>query len=225
MFIARYMTTPPRTIAQEMTIPEARGLLQANSFRHLPVVDEDGRLIGMITDRDLRSAYPSSVLASDTIKACLAELEKTPVGTIMSRTFFTVTPCSTLDDALLLLDRERVGALPVVDESGKVVGIFSIRDLTKAYRKLFGLGDRGSAMIVVEDDGNPKPLTRICRVLEEHDIRFTRLIRKDKESDDDTATIYLRVNTYNLSSVRNALKEAGFKTAIPTVDGARELSP
>jgi len=179
MFIARYMTTPALTIPPEMTIPVAKELLQSRHFRHLPVVDDAGKLVGVITDRDLRSAYPSSVLSGDTIKTCLAELDKTPVSTIMTRAFFTVTPASTLDDALILLDRERVGALPVVDENGKVVGIFSIRDLTKAYRTLFGLGERGSAMIVVEDDGNPKPLTRISRVLEEHKIRFTRLIRKD----------------------------------------------
>ena len=217
MFIARYMTTPPLTIPPEMTIPAARELLQSRHFRHLPVVDGTGKLIGMITDRDLRSAYPSSVLSGETIKTCLAELDKTPVSAIMTRSFFTVSPSSTLDDALILLDRERVGALPVLDEAGKVVGIFSIRDLIKAYRTLFGLGERGSAMIVVEDDGNPKPLTRISRVLEEHRIRFTRLIRKDKDDALDKATIYLRVNTYNLSAVRNALKEAGFNVTIPTI--------
>lgn len=217
MFIARYMTTPPFTIAPEMTIPAARELLQSRHFRHLPVVDGSGKLIGMITDRDLRSAYPSSVLSGEVIKSCLAELDKTPVSAIMTRSFFTVTPDSTLDDALILLDRERVGALPVLNEAGKVVGIFSIRDLIKAYRSLFGLGERGSAMIVVADDGNPKPLTRISRVLEEHQIRFTRLIRKEKENPQDNATIYLRVNTYNLSAVRTALHEAGFQVAIPTI--------
>lgn len=222
MFIARYMTTPPLTIPQDMTIPAAKELLQSRHFRHLPVVDATGKLIGMITDRDLRSAYPSSVLSGDTIKTCLAELDKTPVSAIMTRSFFTVTPDSTLDDALILLDRERVGALPVLDEAGRVVGIFSIRDLIKAYRTLFGLGERGSAMIVVEDDGNPKPLTRISRVLEEHRIRFTRLIRKDKDDAQDNATIYLRVNTYNLSAVRNALKEAGFNVTIPTITPSTE---
>ena len=222
MFIARYMTAPPVTIPPEMTIPAAKDLLQSRHFRHLPVVDQDGKLVGMVTDRDLRSAYPSSVLSSDAIRTCLAELDNTPVNAIMSRSFFTVSLSSTLDDALILLDRERVGALPVLDDSGKVVGIFSIRDLIKAYRTLFGLGDRGSAMIVIEDDGNPKPLTRISRVLEEHNIRFTRLIRKDKEDAQDKATIYLRVNTYNLSAVRNALKDAGFTVTIPTIAAGKE---
>lgn len=222
MFIARYMTTPALTVPPEMTIPAAKELLQSRHFRHLPVVDAAGTLIGMITDRDLRSAYPSSVLSAETIKTCLAELDKTPVSAIMSRTFFTVSPASTLDDALILLDRERVGALPVVNEAGAVVGIFSIRDLIKAYRTLFGLGERGSAMIVVEDDGNPKPLSRIARVLEEHRIRFTRLIRKDKDDALDKATIYLRVNTYNLSAVHAALKEAGFATTVPTLAPSTE---
>lgn len=215
MYIAQYMNPSPVTIPSETAIPKARDLLRSYSFRHLPVVDDHGKLIGMVTDRDLRSAYPSSVLTEEKIGKSLLDLAKTPVSTIMSRSLFTLTPSSTIDDGLILLDRERIGALPVLDEEGKVVGIFSVRDLMKAYRKLFGLGERGSAMIVIEDDGNRHPLTRIAKVLERHDLRFTRLIRKEKDTETDKATIYVRVNTCNLSAVRSALKEAGFAATTP----------
>ncbi|MBA3004414.1 MAG: CBS domain-containing protein [Desulfurivibrio sp.] len=214
MFITQHMTKNPVTIFPETTLPAVRDILRNGKFRHLPVVDTENHLVGIVTDRDLRSAAPSSVLSEDRIKECLSEFDQTPVSTIMSRTFFTLNPISTLDDALILLDREKIGALPVVDEEQRVIGMFSMRDLMRAYRRLFGLGERGSAMIVVEHDGKRKPLSRIAKVLEEHNIRFTRLIRTEA---DDTAPerIYLRVNTYNISAVHQALREAGFSMVLP----------
>jgi acetoin utilization protein AcuB len=67
-----------------------------------------------------------------------------------------LTPESTLDDALLLFDRDRMGALPVLDD-GRVVGIFSSRDLLAAYKELFGVGEKGSVLLAIEDDGHGRP--------------------------------------------------------------------
>jgi len=220
MFITEYMTKKPVTVLPDTPLPEVRELLKNKNFRHLPVVDEKGRLLGMVTDRDLRSAYPSSVLSGEKIKAYLVDLEHTPVSAIMTRASFTLTSMSTLDDALILLDREKIGAMPVVDEEERVIGIFSTRDLMAAYRKIFGLGERGSAMIMVSHDGKRKPLSRIAKVLEEHEIRFTRLIRTEAE-EGKPGRIFLRVNTFNISAVHKALREAGFTSgAGETMDNA-----
>lgn len=216
MFITRHMTRNPATVSPETTLPAVRKILEKGGFRHLPVVDEKNRLVGMLTDRDLRSASPSSVLSKERLQASLAEFDQTPVSAIMSRALFSLNPFSTLDDALILLDREKIGALPVVDQEQRVIGIFSMRDLMAAYRRLFGLGERGSAMIVVEHDGKRKPLSRIAKVLEEHNLRFTRLIRTEAE-ETMPERIYLRVNTYNLSAVHQALAEAGFAVVLPEI--------
>ena len=214
MFITQHMTRNPVTVSPETLLPAVRDILQGGKFRHLPVVDGENHLVGIVTDRDLRSASPSSVLSEERVKACHADFDQTQVSAIMSRAFFTLNPMSTLDDALILLDREKIGALPVVDEEQRVIGMFSMRDLMAAYRRLFGLGERGSAMIVVEHDGKRKPLSRIAKVLEEHNIRFTRLIRTEAE-EAMPERIYLRVNTYNISAVHQALKEAGFALVLP----------
>ncbi|MCK9296139.1 MAG: CBS domain-containing protein, partial [Desulfobulbaceae bacterium] len=65
MYIARHMTSPALTVSPGTLLPEVREMMNTRKFRHLPVVDEEQRLIGMITDRDLRSAYPSSLLPED----------------------------------------------------------------------------------------------------------------------------------------------------------------
>lgn len=211
MRIKQYMSSPALTILPTTTIPEARALLRVRNFRHLPVADEEGVLLGIVTDRDLRSAYPSTVLDEENIQVRLGELQQTPVSAIMSPASFTLTTEASIDDALIILHRENIGALPVVDQSGRILGIFSIRDLIGAYRKLFGLGERGSAMLTIEDDGRPRPLSRLCAALEAADIHFSRLVRTRNLTSEQPDLIHLRVTTYNLSAVRKVLAGAGFE--------------
>lgn len=211
MYISRHMTKKPLTVTSEMSLPEARRLLNENHFRHLPVVDRDGQLVGMITDRDLRSAYPSSMLTESERLPAYERVERATVADIMSTECVGLTPESTLDDALFLFDRDRVGALPVL-ENGRVVGIFSNRDLLAAYKELFGVGEKGSVLLGIEDDGQSGLMTRIVTLLERHEIPFTRLLRihNDKQGN----RIYLRLNTFKIASVVNLLREAGIHPAL-----------
>jgi len=68
MYISEYMTSDPITISSATLLPEARQILNEYQIRHLPVIDSERRLIGIITDRDLRSAYPSSVTPVATLQ-------------------------------------------------------------------------------------------------------------------------------------------------------------
>lgn len=216
MYIARHMTPAPLTVEPDILISEAREILRSNRFRHLPVVDKDWRLVGMVTDRDIRSAYPSSVLSGEALRHELEQVSKTPVSEIMSTDLISLLPHSTIDDGLLLLEKKRVGAIPVLDEKGIVVGIFSMRDLIRAYRIIFGLAERGSSLVTIKDDGRPNVLARIVKVLEQKEIPFTRLSRsKMNEDKKSPGIVYIRVETYNISAVHSILVNAGFELVDP----------
>ncbi len=207
MYISRHMTKDPITISPAMNLPEARALLNDYLFRHLPVVDEQGVLVGMLTDRDLRSAYPSSVLSDSESRLVYERVEKTEVAEIMSTDCVSLTPDSTLDDALYLFERDQLGALPVL-EDGQVVGIFSIRDLTAAYKTSFGVGEKGAVLIGLVDDGSETILTRLVTLFEKERIPFTRLLRIRNKNDGDA--IYIRVNTFKIAAVLEILEANGF---------------
>jgi acetoin utilization protein AcuB len=214
MFIADYMTADPLTITADTLIVEARRLLDDNHFRHLPVVDENKRLIGVVTDRDLRSAYPSTILDDDARERAFAELETTTVNQIMSTNCSCVSIEASLDDALLVFDRDKVGALPVVTEDDVVIGIFSMRDLTAAYKKLFGAAEKGSSLIAVLDEGKTNnSLSRIATLLEENDIHCTRLIKIGNKTGFDR--IYMRVSSFKVGNVHNFLQDSGFTLLKP----------
>lgn len=214
MFIADYMTADPVTITADMPLPEARRLLDDYHFRHLPVVDKDNKLIGVISDRDLRLAYPSTVIDDALREKIFRIIEKTPVSQIMTVNCSCIGIDATLDDALMVFERDKVGALPVVTDDDVVIGIFSMRDLTAAYKKLFGAAEKGSSLIAVLDEGKSrKSLSRIASLLEENDVQCTRLIKIAQDSGFDR--IYLRVNTYKVSNVHKMLQDAGFTLIKP----------
>ncbi len=207
MYILRHMTPDPITVSPDMLLPEARALLNEYHFRHLPVVDGQGRLLGILTDRDLRSAYPSSVLTDSERRLVYERVQETAVSEIMSTDCVTLGIDSTLDDALFLFDRDQPGALPVLDGE-RVVGIFSIRDLNAAYRTLFGVGEKGAVLIGIHDDGSDNIMTRLVIFLEKERIPFTRVLRiHDKQAGD---TIYIRINTFKIKAVLDLLEENGF---------------
>ncbi len=212
MFVTGFMTPNPLTISPETLVPEARKILKERHFRHLPVTDPEGHLLGIVTDRDIRSAYPSSILTGEERRKILEKVENSSVDTVMSTKLSSLNINSTIDDALILLERQNVGALPVLDDEGKVVGIFSIRDLMRAYGELFGLYEKGSALVSVRAF-EETDISRLVRVLENRGIPFTRVIRaRDLSSNSpEEAMIHIRVQTMQLSSIKKVLREEGFQ--------------
>jgi acetoin utilization protein AcuB len=208
MYIAAAMSPDPICLHPEMTLLQVRDLAAGKSIRHYPVTDRAGLLVGMVSDRDLRSALPSTVLNPAVRVDQLERLGRVLVESIMSRPPITLPREATLDDALLLFDRHRIGALAVVDHDGRLVGIVTVRDVLAAYRRLFGIGAPGSSQIEVRDDGRPHLLTRIVQALEEAGTACTRLVR---EQDAGAAVVYARVLTYNLHAVHEALRAAGLE--------------
>ncbi len=214
MFIYEHMTPKPVTVTPDQTVAEAIDILQQYNIRHLPVVDDQGVLRGVLSDRDLRSARPSTVAQSKERGTVEEQVNNTPIAVLMSRDCLFLTPNATLDDALLLFQSRKIGALPVVNEEEKVVGVFTTADLMNAYRDLFGLGAKGSVLVSIEDAGDPQALSKLVRIMEEKQVQFTRLVRVEG-SDKRKAMIYLRINTYNIRSVYKALEAEGFTVHVP----------
>jgi len=214
MFVETYMSRPVVTVTADTLLPEVRRLLLANNFRHLPVVDRENRLVGIITDRDLRGAWPAALMSEAEKEEYGSRFARTSARAIMTEAVARIGAAATLDDALLQFDRAKVGALPVVDGEDRLVGILSIRDLLSAYRQLFGLGERGSSLISVRDDGGADFLTRLVLLLDQKNIPFTRLIKKSF-SGHNQGVVYLRIHTHNLHGVHRTLKDAGFAAVVP----------
>ncbi len=133
MNVSEIMTREVVTLQEGQSLREALGLLQRHRIRHVPVLSE-GRLIGIVTDRDLKRATPSLLSGIDR-ESFDKVLDETRVGQVMTRNPYTVTPSMRLKDAAKILIDQRFGALPVID-GGKLIGIVTATDLLKALHDM-----------------------------------------------------------------------------------------
>lgn len=121
------MTADPVTALAEDTVASVISTMIERGIRHVPVVDPDGRLIGMVSDRDVRTAVGTPAEAFREVGE--SQLEQMRVEEVMSPDPVRVPLDASLREILALLSDERVGALPVVDEADRPVGIVSYVDV------------------------------------------------------------------------------------------------
>jgi len=123
------MTRAPLTVTATETIGEADDLMSQNKIRQLPVV-KGKELVGIVTDRDLLSFLSGSLLASPEQRELAL---KTRVREIMTSDPITVGPDDDLEEAVELLIEEKVGGIPVVDETEGLVGIVTYVDVLRCF--------------------------------------------------------------------------------------------
>ncbi|MGH7383014.1 MAG: CBS domain-containing protein [Candidatus Methylomirabilales bacterium] len=131
MQVAERMRTAVILVRPSDSVQTALKLLGEQKIRHLPVV-EDGKLVGIVTDRDIRLVFPSAVTADNKEQDPFDALEKVSVGQIMTKRVFTVTPETSIADAARLLLERRIGGLPVV-QGDLLVGIITKTDILAAF--------------------------------------------------------------------------------------------
>lgn len=122
------MTPNPITVRPDTPLDEALSLMLSNNVRRLPVVDEDGRLVGIISDRDLRLAADSPFL-QETPDEVLEHLAQHTVKEIMHTAVHTIEDTAPVVEAAKLMRVARVGGLPVLNEQNNLVGIITRSDL------------------------------------------------------------------------------------------------
>jgi acetoin utilization protein AcuB len=142
MFVRDRMSSPAVTITSEIPLQDALNLMHEHHFRRLPVVDEKGRLVGIVSERDLlyASPPPATLLGGLELNHLLAELG---TSEIMTREVVTTTPDAFIEEAARLMAENKIGGLPVVDEDNHVVGVITETNVFKAVIELYRAGHAG----------------------------------------------------------------------------------
>jgi len=129
--VEQHMTRHPVTVRSTDSIEEALAKMKAGRFRHLPVVDDEGKLIAMLSDRDIRMIHPSLAFVS-TEEAAL-ELASAMVRQAAIFDPIAIHPNASLTQAAEVMLRWEVGGLPVVSEAGVLVGIITYTDILRSF--------------------------------------------------------------------------------------------
>ncbi|MBU2704205.1 acetoin utilization protein AcuB [Sporomusaceae bacterium BoRhaA] len=173
MFVATRMTENPVTVTPDTSVTEAKNMMQKNKFRRLPIV-QDGKLLGIVTDRDLREVSPSPATTLAKHEANYL-LDKILLRDIMKKKVLTICADATIEEAALMMYKEKIGGLVVVDVNGAVVGIITETDIFKCFVDVMGLAE-GKTRITLGGADRIGMLHEITGVFKELDISIDSMV-------------------------------------------------
>ncbi len=158
MLVREWMTPDPQTVNAGTPVMEAMQRLREGGFRRLPVA-QNGKLIGIVTDRDLKEATPSKATTLSIYELNYL-LSKLVVKDVMRSPVITVRVDDPIEHAALLMEEHRVSGLPVLDD-GNLVGILTITDLMRALVSFLALRE-GGRRVTVDLPDEPGVLARVA---------------------------------------------------------------
>ena len=213
MFVNDRMSVDLITAHPDLKIADAKKLMTDKNIRHLPVVNEEGKLLGIVSDRDMRDAMPSTLLKKPDYEITLGKIGSNNVADIMTREVMTIYPYYTIQDTLLVMQKKKVGALPVIDDNGYLKGILSTRDLLKAFVNVMNIDEPGSLLCIIVDE-KPGQLKKVVDIVTEENISLGSVLVA-RYWDTEKRALFPYLLTNNVINVKKKLLEAGFELLDP----------
>ena len=204
MLVRDVMQLQVLVISPTTTVPEAVQLAQRRGIRHLPVV-EDGKLCGMVSDRDLKRAMPSGATTLEAHELRYL-LQRLAVSEIMTRTVITTGPMFPVEEAARLMVERKISALPVT-EGERLIGIVTETDVLTLFVKAMGAAEPSSRLDVVLGD-RPSALAEVVQAIEKAGASISSIMTLTKSAGLKEAVI--RVTTINPGPAVRALETRGY---------------
>ena len=211
LLVRNSMTRELVTVVSETTAAEALALCRMNRIRHLPVL-EGRRLVGVISDRDLRAATPA---LGDLARA--EALDRIRVADEMARDVTTAGPEDPIEDAAMAMYERKIGCLPVVDGED-LVGILTTSDVMRALVRLVGAHKPGSRLEVAlpSRSGSMAEVTQLVR---DEGVDIVSILASSENEDEAGERVaVLRVATIDPKQVVESLRAAEYRILWPPVE-------
>lgn len=210
MKVKHWMTKDPITVSPETLAVEAQKIMKENKIRRLPVVDK-GKLVGMVTFRNLIEAAPSSA-TSLSIHELNYLIMKIKVKDLMKKNVITVSPEDTVIDAIVRGVDKGIGGFPVVDEQGRLVGIVTETQIARAMIQLFGTETRKEIISLENVDLQPGTFGKIVTLVEKLGINIISMFSLPRRTT-DLLRVYIRIKSGQREEAIQELKKAGYEIA------------
>lgn len=206
MFVINRMTKNPMTVTADTKVDEVAHLMKKHNFRRLPVVD-DGKLVGFLSDSDLMRVAPSSAttLSRYEINSLLAKI---CVRDIMKKDVVSVNVDATIEEAALIMYKNKIGGMPVASNMGAVVGVITETDIFKTFVDVMGLAD-GKTRITLEVTDKIGVVKDIAEIFGQAGVSIDSLITCKKE--DNKYEIVIRGDITNIDDIKAKLEAKGYK--------------
>ncbi len=152
MLVKNWMTEGCINLSPTTNVLDASEIMRRSNVRQFPVIDEEGQLVGIVSDRDLRDAMPSKYLPGDGVPLQEGGLSTLCVKDIMSIDPLVTSPDETVEMVAAILLENKIGGLPVVDDVNKLVGIITEVDVFRYLCATSGVAMSGIQLIFEMED-------------------------------------------------------------------------
>lgn len=208
-FMREKIRKNPITINPNASFFEAQKLIQQKGIRHLPVVDENNKLIGIVTESDIRKAGPSDVggLKTQELSYLLKNLKVSGFMTPKQK-LVTITPDALIEEAVQLMHDHKIGCLPVV-EGEKLYGIFTETDAMDHLVDVFGLKQQGIRLTVALED-KPGAMFGLLEIFKKHNVNVISMVSPSFMVE-EMRIAAIRIRTEDYEPIVKDLEKAGYK--------------
>jgi acetoin utilization protein AcuB len=207
MKIKYWMTKDPITVTPDTLAVEAQKIMKDNRIRRLPVV-EKGKLVGIVTLRNLIEAAPSpaTTLSIHELNYLILKIK---VKDLMKKKVFTMSPEDSIMDAISWGTQQDVGGFPVVDGEGLLVGIITETQISRAMVQLFGHKVKEEIIILQDVDLQLGTIGKIAAVVEGLGIKVVSIFSIPRRTT-DLMRVYIRIKSEKKAEAEAALLKAGY---------------
>jgi acetoin utilization protein AcuB len=189
MLVKYWMTTEVITVGEDVSLMQASKLMKENGIKHLPVIKEH-RLVGIVSDRDLKEAQPSDATSLD-IHELYYLLDKVKIKSLMSTDLHTTTGEEVIERAAALMLDYDISSLPVVDQEGKLKGIVTKGDLFRGLIAISGI-HQTQLQIGLEVEDRPGAVKKVTDLIRTHGGRVVSITTHFEEAPEAFRHLYIR---------------------------------
>lgn len=206
MFVSNRMTANPFTLPANATVADASEVMRTHKFRRLPIV-ENGKLVGIVTDRDLREVSPSPATTLSIFELNYL-LAKMMVKDIMKKNVLTIQASSTIEEAALLMYKNKIGGLVVVDEQAAVIGVITETDIFKTFVDVMGITQGKTTRVTIDVTDKVGILCDITGIFKELGMNISSLVSYPLA--DESYELVIRAEVDNSEVLVERLAGAGY---------------
>ena len=211
MLVKIWMSTNVITVNQDSSMENAMDLLKQHKIKMLPVM-KNNKLVGIVTDRDLKRASASDATSLE-IHELLYLITKIKVKEIMSKPPITIPDDYTAEEAAAVLLKNNISGAPVVDYHGQIMGVITQNDIFRMLISLTGVKNKGVQFAFQLDD-RPGSIQEIADVIRTYGGRMVSILSSYEVGPKGYRKVYIRMHGIDGPKLDNLEKELSQKTTV-----------